>query len=133
MYTQEIICPSCGKMTIVNVLSTKGDTRTPCMHCAKSITVATDKNGKVEQLNACFIATAVYGNPNSESVITLRDFRDQHLLKYKVGRSFINFYYENSPYWAKKIEKNETSKMIIRVFVITPIVLIINIYNSIGK
>ena len=49
MYTQEIICPYCGKMTIVNVADTAGKTITPCQRfwCKQKIIVITDNEGKV--------------------------------------------------------------------------------------
>ncbi len=33
MYTQEVICPHCGKMTMVNVGDAKGSVSTPCQEC----------------------------------------------------------------------------------------------------
>lgn len=47
MYTQEIICPACGKKTIVNVIDVAGKCLTPCQSCKRRIVVKTDKEGKV--------------------------------------------------------------------------------------
>ena len=41
----------------------------------------------------CFIATAVYGNANAPQVQTLREFRDNILIKNSLGRVITDFYY----------------------------------------
>lgn len=128
MYTQEIICPSCGQMTIVNVIDNKGETSTPCNNCKTEIKVVTDRHGKVQSIyksSDCFIATAVYGTPHCDKVLTLRDFRDNHLIKYKIGRVFINFYYTYSPSLAKIIEKKRILKKTLSLLIITPTIKII--------
>ena len=61
MYTQEIICPSCGKLTKVNVCDGGGKAVTPCgavltqsfwgnTYCEKKIVVITDKSGNVVEI-----------------------------------------------------------------------------------
>ena len=42
---------------------------------------------------SCFIASAVYGNPNALEVNILREFRDNVLMKHSIGRKFVEVYY----------------------------------------
>lgn len=44
----------------------------------------------------CFVATAVYGSKNAPQVQTLRDFRDNVLMKNTLGKAFVNFYYSGA-------------------------------------
>lgn len=64
----------------------------------------------------CFIATAAFGSPLADEVITLRKFRDEFLLKNALGRSFVEFYYEYSPTLAGLIKKNESLRAATRSF-----------------
>lgn len=48
-------------------------------------------------VDACFIATAAYGNFHHEDVTTFRSFRDRALLTNGPGRKFVELYYEYSP------------------------------------
>jgi len=52
----------------------------------------------------CFIATAVFGIDAVETKI-LRQFRDEHLMPYKTGRTFTSLYYSLSPYIVNLIER----------------------------
>lgn len=45
----------------------------------------------------CFIATAVYSSYAADEVLVLREFRDQKLASYGLGRFLIGFYYTISP------------------------------------
>ena len=47
--------------------------------------------------SGCYIATMVYKDYNHPKVMVLRNFRDDFLSKYFVGREFIKFYYKYSP------------------------------------
>ena len=44
----------------------------------------------------CFVATTVYGDINAPEVNTLRDFRDNVLMKNTFGKAFVNFYYSGA-------------------------------------
>lgn len=48
------------------------------------------------QNNDCFVATAVYGDKNAPQVQTLRDFRDNVLMRSAIGRAFVDFYYSGA-------------------------------------
>ena len=56
---------------------------------------------------ACFVATACYGSPYQETVVTLRHFREDVLKKYPIGRAFVKYYYRIGPRLASKIRYND--------------------------
>jgi hypothetical protein len=70
------------------------------------------KSGK-EKKSGCFIATAVYGSHSNE-VVVLKSFRDNTLKNYFLGRLFIHFYYNISPYFVKTIESHHFISMFLR-------------------
>ena len=57
--------------------------------------------------SGCYIATMVYGDYGHPQVLVLREFRDDFLAHYILGRSFIRFYYKYSPGWVKALEHNK--------------------------
>ncbi len=69
----------------------------------------------------CFIATAAYGSPMEEEVVTLREFRDEHLLTNPAGRAFVKTYYATSPPIADMIRESESARAAVRI-ILTPIV-----------
>jgi uncharacterized repeat protein (TIGR02543 family) len=71
----------------------------------------------------CFIATAAYGSPLHPYVMILRDFRDKYLMSNKLGRKFVDLYYEYSPFAAGLITRNKPIKVIVRIHLIPIIVL----------
>ena len=76
--------------------------------------------------DGCFIATACYGNYSHPTVIIFRRFRDNTLVKSKLGRSFVSFYYKYSPPVAKKIDKSEIVKKTLRIWLLQPIARLIS-------
>ncbi len=58
------------------------------------------------QKEGCYIATAVYGSYEAPEVLILRRFRDNVLMKYKVGRIFIEVYYTYSPKAARRLKES---------------------------
>jgi len=75
--------------------------------------------------SGCFIATACYGDYNSEEVLVLREFRDNVLLNSLVGKLFVRFYYFTSPPIAQIIEKYSNLKTFIRNWFLSPIIRIL--------
>lgn len=80
---------------------------------------------KAESKGGCFIATAVYDLAQAPEVETLRQFRDEVLLKSKIGKFFVAVYYRISPPLALVISRSKTLKMILRSCILEPIVKLI--------
>lgn len=119
MYTQEIICPYCGKMTSVNVADVKGKTVTPCQRywCKHKIVVVTNDEGKVVTVakqEGCFLTTACIqaaGLPdNCKELQTLRRFRDEYVSKLPNGSSILSQYYDDSPRIIKEISRSASQE-----------------------
>jgi hypothetical protein len=70
----------------------------------------------------CFIATAAYGTETVTELDTLRDFRDQVLLKNALGSLFVDTYYAVSPPIADFIAKNDFLRAVVREVFLDPIV-----------
>jgi hypothetical protein len=83
------------------------------------------KHGLTLKKEGCFIATACYGNYESDEVIEFRKFRDDVLLKFLLGRIFVFIYYFVSPVIVILICQSEFSKRIIRSLLLTPILNLI--------
>jgi uncharacterized repeat protein (TIGR02543 family) len=96
------------------------------MDSDKSITAnfnAEEKKKEEEKKKLCFIATAAYGSPLHPCVKTLRDFRDNYLIPYSLGRKIVDFYYRYSPAAANFISKNKARKIAARLILLPLIAL----------
>jgi hypothetical protein len=62
----------------------------------------------------CFVATAAYGTWLDPHVLTLREFRDQHLLTNAAGTWFVEFYYRHSPPIADYIRERGSLRATVR-------------------
>lgn len=63
-----------------------------------------DQHNKIAKPGACFVLTACYGSYDAPTVLAFRQFRDNHLAQYQLGRDFISWYYTHGPSWAEAIE-----------------------------
>ncbi|PIQ08117.1 MAG: hypothetical protein COW71_13580 [Ignavibacteriales bacterium CG18_big_fil_WC_8_21_14_2_50_31_20] len=98
---------------------------------SKSSGLAKITNCNLEDLfkdlkSGCFIATAVFDSPYAIEVKILKEFRDNWLLKYAIGKSFVNFYYWISPPIADQIVKRNWLKEFVKTLFIIPLIKIIN-------
>jgi hypothetical protein len=73
------------------------------------------KSGGGAKEGFCFVATAAYGSPLHPFVGTLRQFRDEVLMKFSAGRSFVDLYYRHGPAAARVIERSAPLKTLARV------------------
>ncbi len=71
----------------------------------------------------CFIATAAFGSYENRWVWVLRDFRDQVLLHHDSGRSFVEWYYANSPPAADWIAAHGWARALTRV-ALAPLIIV---------
>lgn len=74
---------------------------------------------------SCFIATAAYGSSMAGEVVTLRRFRDDHLMKSAAGREFVSLYYRYSPAVADYIRERDSLRAAVR-WGLWPVVSVIN-------
>jgi hypothetical protein len=65
--------------------------------------------------SGCFIATAAYGSYWEPHVMTLRQFRDSHLLTNKAGSQFVKAYYRYSPPIADYIAEHDSLRQFVRI------------------
>ncbi len=83
-----INCPSCHKKIVPRIITYRGQPeKSVCPYCACT----------VKKFSSCFIATAVYGDPSCHEVRSLRNFRDEVLMRKPIGRRFVALYYKLSP------------------------------------
>lgn len=67
--------------------------------------------------SSCYIATFVYGSTEHPDVVTLRNFRDEVLLKYTIGNYFVRLYYWISPKLILFFNDSEAFKRLSRIAV----------------
>ena len=72
----------------------------------------------------CFIATAAYGSYLEPEVRVLRNFRDEFLLTNRAGRSFVEWYYRNSPAIAAEIAEHEWMRSMVRMG-LSPVIYVV--------
>jgi hypothetical protein len=84
--------------------------------------VFNNQGGQVEP-GYCFVATAAYGDYDHPFVLVLRDFRDHTLATFGAGRSFIAWYYRNSPPLAAFIREHTVARVAAQV-VLWPVVIL---------
>jgi len=66
---------------------------------------------------ACFVATAVYGDPQHDDVVYLRSFRDNVLNRYLLGRWFVKLYWYVGPILARHVVKSALSRQSVRTLI----------------
>ncbi len=85
-------------------------------------------NPQTQQKNeGCFIATAIYGSPESPEIQILREFRDEKLSKTTFGRSVVDWYYRLSPPIADYLFKKTLLKNILRLIFFSPLIRLLKL------
>ena len=73
----------------------------------------------------CFIATAAFGTPFAEEINVLRNWRDDYLLKNRLGTIFVHSYYRLSPPIAENIRQSDSRRSLTRKL-LTPFIKILS-------
>lgn len=81
----------------------------------------------------CFIATEVYGSPQSPEVAILREFRDEVLLKSRLGQWAVNRYYSFSPSIADFLKHRMILKSLVKTIFIKPVVGTFRLYKMLCR
>jgi hypothetical protein len=81
---------------------------------------------KTDELEDCFIATAVYGTPMNEEIKLLRNYRDRELGNTFIGRLFIAGYETFGPLAAYYIRQDEKRKQWTREHIVEPALEFVN-------
>jgi len=79
---------------------------------------------KIPPKKYCFIATAAYGTPLAQEVITLQSFRDTYLSHTRLGEKFIRIYYHCSPCLAETIRRHHLLRLATQVL-LAPLIFLI--------
>jgi len=74
---------------------------------------------------SCYIATLCYDDFYADEVCSFRDFRDETLIKSKLGRLFIAKYYHFTPKLTDKLENHKTLNRAIKHLILNPLLTII--------
>ncbi len=80
-------------------------------------------------LDECFIATACFGSKYEPSVVLLREFRDDYLMKTNWGKAFVSYYYQNSPPIAAYIANSSELKGLTRIVLLPFISIVYLLYH----
>ena len=80
---------------------------------------------KPDQGGGCYIATACYGSYAAHEVIILRKYRDEKLLRNKIGELFVRLYYKYSPYFANRLKEHSVLNVAIKKYILDNIVKMI--------
>lgn len=73
----------------------------------------------------CFVATAAYGTPLAPEVVFLTRFRDQVLLRSRIGTLLVAFYYHASPPLASLIARSDFLRATTRRLFLSPVLRIL--------
>jgi hypothetical protein len=73
-----------------------------------------ERHNKTAKPGGCFVLTACYGSYDAPTVLAFRQFRDNNLSQYKLGRRFIAWYYTHGPRWAAAIDNKPRIKAVFR-------------------
>ncbi len=83
-----------------------------------------DTSGQ-EKKSGCFVATACYQDYDAPEVVTLRRFRDEKMMNNPLSRCLVRLYYFASPPLASQIDKHPNLRVLVRRFLIGPIVTLV--------
>ena len=99
------ICKNCGHVN-------EDEYMNYCEKCHADRYAGGEHDFTEEETTGCFIATAAYGTPLADEINILRNWRDNSLIKTKMGRGLVSMYYTISPPIAKYITKSDKRRRI---------------------
>jgi len=73
-----------------------------------------NQRSRLAKTRACFIATAAYGDADAPEVEQFRRFRDEFLMRSRLGTAFVHAYYRMSPPVARLIARKPRLRMAFR-------------------
>lgn len=85
------------------------------------------------KFEGCFVATICYGDYNAPEVLLLREFRDNVLLNYVIGKIFVRLYYLFSPGLSVFINKSMILKSITKKYFLNVIIKLLSKYYANSK
>lgn len=98
-------CPHCHKRMVPRQITYRGKVeRSVCPFCSNTY----------QKFTACFVATAIYGDYDSEPVKVLRRFRDAVLARHWSGRLFISAYYSYGPWVAAYLTRHSKPRRLVK-------------------
>lgn len=77
----------------------------------------------------CYIATLCYEDYYADEVCHYRDFRDNFLSKFLLGKLFIRKYYAIAPFLVRHLENHKPVNFVIRSMILDPTLLIIKAFK----
>ena len=83
-----------------------------------------------QKKEGCYIATCCYGSYEHRSVLRLRKFRDEILLKKALGKVFVNFYYKYSPKIAERLAKRPVVNLMVKIVFLEPLIFIVRLTSN---
>ena len=86
---------------------------------ATEILDATDQS-VIGRAKACFVATAVYGDPDAPDVAFLRRMRDERLGRSAAGRWLVRCYERLGPAWARSVADAPRARQVLRGLLMAP-------------
>lgn len=84
-------------------------------------------SGKQE---GCFVATACYEDYDHPVVMELRRFRDECLEASMAGQTFVRWYYQWSPAFARLVARSRILKVLARVLIVAPALALARVINQ---
>lgn len=130
-YIDSNVCWKCGEEPISNKYTFTAGTRhhvqhSICLDCYNEDQQLRSLSNKGQSLTNgntnCYIATVCYGNINAMEVEILRNYRDQYLQHYFVGKYFIRIYYLIAPFVSKFMKDKFKLNRLIRIYILDRIV-----------
>jgi hypothetical protein len=115
-----IACGQCGRELVTSVKCDCG--------CKNPLRMGTLMMPAAK--GGCFIATAACGDPFAPEVIFLSAFRDDVLLRSRIGAAFVRLYYAVSPPIAAVIARSVSLKRLAMVMVVKPATRVVTRFRS---